>query len=90
MKQQVVRKTIAGSWTEFKFAVKSRAFFVKNFTSGDIYVSFANDDDQDGAFKIKTGMGEEIYIASPRQDGYYVDAVYVKGTGEVEVQAIDF
>lgn len=92
MKQSVRRKTLTGGWTEFKFEHKSKRFFVKNYTSGDIFVSFENNDQESESYKIKTGMGEEVAITW--SDLLYApnvaDAIYVKGTGEVEVEQIDF
>jgi len=92
MKQSVKRKTLAGTWTDFTFTKKARRYFVKNYTSGDIYVSFANNDDEAESFKIKTGMGEEVAItyAPLVNDDVYTDKIYVKGTGEVEVEQLDY
>ena len=92
MKQSVKRKTLTGNWEEYKFDRKAKRFFVKNYTSGDIYVSFANNDDEAESFKIKTGMGEEVAITYNDLLGAenVVDSIYVKGTGEVEVEQLDY
>ena len=91
MKQKVIRQTLQGSFTAFTFDVKVRTFFVKNFTEGDIYFSFANDNEEAGAFKIASGMGEEVFInGSYSTAAHYTKTLYVKGTGEVEVEALDF
>lgn len=91
MKQAVLRKVLTGEWTEFKFDQKSRFFFVKNFTGGDIFVSFVDGDDESASVKIKSNTGEECAISFCGTDKseFYVDAIYVIGTGEVEVQALD-
>lgn len=86
-KQAVLRKTLANAWTEFAFQVPSNSFFVKNFTSGAIYVSFVNNDDTDECFKILSNMGEELCITRSSENP--VTSIYVNGTGEVEVQALD-
>lgn len=89
MKQAVLRKTLSGSWTEFRFPDKGRKFYVKNFTEDDIYVSFSEDHMVSTAFKIKSNMGDELqmsYLEKPYPFGM-VYAIYVKGTGEVEVQS---
>lgn len=91
MKQQVKRKTLSGSWTEFAFPQPARKYFVKNYTSGDILVTFENDEIEDEAFKIKTGIGEEVSISSKMNvQAYSKSSIFVKGTGEVEVQQLDF
>lgn len=91
MKQKVVRKTLNGRFTAFTFDVKARAFFVKNFTDDAIFVSFVNDNTESGSFKIASGTAEELYISSGiAKTEHYTDTIYVKGTGEVEVEATDF
>lgn len=91
MKQKVIRKTLAGEWETFKFEDKSRFFFVKNFTDGDIYVSLKEGCTEEESIKIKSGVGEEVAINYGGADIplYKTDSVFVKGTGEVEVQALD-
>lgn len=89
MKQKVIRKTLTGAFTEYKFDVYSKSFFVKNFTEEAVYVTFKNDGDEDGSFKIPAGMGEEVYINKGTTPNY-PDTIYVKGTGEVEVEALEF
>lgn len=91
MKQQVKRKVLNGSWVEFKFEYKALCFFVKNFTDGDILVSFENDGKEDEAFKIAKGTGEEIAISygGANNNEHATNVLYVKGTGEVEIQELD-
>lgn len=91
MKQAVKRKTLTGNWEAFSFPKKARSFFVKNFTDGDIFVSFENNDSEDESFKIAKGLAEQIEITQNgfEKDEYYSSAIYVKGAGEVEVQALD-
>lgn len=91
MRQAVLRKTLTGDWTEFAFAKKGRFYFVKNFTDSDIFVSFENGTAEENSIKIKSNSGEEVSISYDAidRDIYYADKIYVKGTGEVEVQSID-
>ena len=91
MKQQVIRKTLTGDWEAFTFTYDGYSFFVKNYTNSAIFVSFAENDEEDESFKIFAGCGEEIFInkgiVSP---ALYAKTLYIKGTGEVEVQELDF
>ena len=91
MKQQVKRVTLTGDWLEVTFTNKATRYFVKNYTEGDIFVSFAANDNENESFKIKTGIGEDVAISYDGLRGRYeVNKIYVKGTGEVEIQQLDF
>lgn len=92
MKQAVIRQTLTNNaWTAFTFTGKGRTYFVKNYTESDIYVSFENNDSENESFKIASGMGEEVAISFDvvRDENYFTNVIYVKGTGEVEVQQMD-
>ena len=90
MKQAVIRKTLNGEWTEWDFGKPCKNFFVKNFSSGDIFVSFVNNDQESGSFKIASDYGEEVSIVQNHLGGQGETAkIYVKGTGEVEIEALD-
>ena len=90
MKQAVIRKTLTGDWTAFTFDRKAQFFFVKNFTEDVIYVSFESGTNTNACIKINSGMGEECFISLGGSMGeYFTDTIYVKGTGEVEVQGED-
>lgn len=91
MKQLVKRQTLTGNWTEFSFAMASKKFIVKNFTDADIFVSFKNNDNENESIKIAKGMGEEIAVTfkAINKSEFLKNSIYVKGTGEVEVQALD-
>lgn len=90
MKQAVLRQTLGGSWTAFTFSSVSRFFYVKNFTDEDIYVSFENGTEDNKSFLIPSGAAEEVAMCWSSNNGaYFVDTIYVKGTGSVEVQAMD-
>lgn len=91
MKQAIIRKTLTGDWEPFEFPKKSGSFFVKNFSNSSIFVSFENNDSDDASFKIPSMYGEEVSISKNGDDSlpFARTTVYIKGTGEVEVQALD-
>lgn len=90
MKQAVLRKTLTGSWTEFAFTNPSRFFFVKNLSEDNIFVSFESGTEETASFLIPSMHGEEVAMSFGANDAaYYVTKIYVKGTGDVEVQAMD-
>ena len=91
MKQAVQRKTLDGSWTPFTFGSASVRFFVKNFSNGAIFVSFKNNDSEAESVKIMSMMAENVAVCfnGNNYPEARVDTIYVKGSGEVEVQAID-
>lgn len=89
---EILRKTLDGAVTEFDFGnVKSERFLVVNFSQGNMFASFDEDLDESKSAKIAAGMGR-IILDSARTIGgieqYRHSKVYVKGTGECEVQAI--
>lgn len=92
MKQAVKRLTLTGEWQAFTFERKARRYFVKNFTENEIYVSFEANDVEEESFKIQKNHGEEVAISyggvNARQ--FAVNTLYVKGTGEVEVEQLDY
>ncbi len=91
IKQQVLRQTLNGNWTAFEFPNKSSRYFVKNYSSTDVLVSFEENDEDKYSFLIKPGMGEECAISWYYDgDGCIVNTIYVKGTGVVEVQQLDW
>lgn len=92
LKQKVIRKTLTGGWEPFTFDVKSKSFCVKNFTNAPIYVSFIDGDSLDESIKIREYMAEICYITSLYNlaGSFFRDTIYVKGTGEVEVEAIEW
>ena len=76
---------------EVTFPNKATRYFVKNYTEDDILVSFAANDSEDESFKIKSGIAEDVAISYDGIRGRYeVNKIYVKGTGEVEIQQLDF
>lgn len=93
MKQQVKRLELTGtSYTEFSFDKNCGKFLVKNFSDNPIYVSFDNTVEDSEAIKI-AGGSFQVVIANEYfggSDYYRTNKIYVKGTGEVEVQQLCF
>lgn len=89
--ENVKRVTLAGDWTKITFNGEARYFFVKNYSSYNVFVSFEENDREATSYKIASGMAEEVaptFKYKGRTD-YNVSDIYIKGTGEVEVQALD-
>lgn len=91
-KMQVKRITLTDSTTfeEIEFENICGRYIVKNFTSGDIYVSFDEDATEDDSIKIPSGYFQEV-IANEYLGGldlYKTTSIYVKGAGEIEVQQL--
>ena len=92
MKQQLKRLNVS-SQAQINFRYQAKSYFVKNFTEGDIYVSFEaiTNDDYSECYKIKSGIAEEVYIARTGiSNKYLADTIYIYGNGEVEIQQLDF
>ena len=89
-KIQVKRKTLDGTITAFEFEDKCGKWLVKNFSESEIYVSTEADFVDEEAIKIPSLIGQEVitneYLGG--LDCYKVTTLYVKGTGEVEVQQL--
>lgn len=91
MRQELLRKTLTGDWEAFTFPKKSRFFIVKNLSENAVLATFENDATDAECFKIPAGTSEEVAISFDPIDReqYQVNTVWVKGTGEVEVQCRD-
>lgn len=97
MVAQVIRKTLDGASTAFTFSgtttggkvldATSCRFLVKNFGSDPVYVDFADITAEADAIKIPGGTAQ-ICMVEERGIQARVNTIYVKGTGEVEVQAL--
>lgn len=87
--ENVKRIMLDGNWTTITFHAKNRYFFVKNFTDANVYVSFIEDDEENSSIKITKGMGEIVAKAFISGANTLTNTIYVKGTGEVEIQAMD-
>lgn len=84
---RVMTKTLTGASTEFDFGNPGMQFLVKNFTSGDIFVNFEDitDDNLTACVKIPKEMAQLIVTNTgyPKKE---FSKIYVKGTGDVEIQ----
>lgn len=90
--QQVQRVTLAGKATAVTFPYPSGKFIVKNFSSGDIYVSFENTVAPTSSIRIASGYGQlcEINERGGAAGQEKTKTIYINGTGEVEVQELWF
>lgn len=90
--QQVQRVTLSGSATPVNFDYPSGKYLVKNYSSGDIYVSFESTCNPATSIRIVSGYGQVCLI---RERGGSIGqekqkTIYINGTGEVEVQQLWF
>lgn len=84
---KVQRKNLNGTTEIFNFGVPVEKFLVKNFSDNDIFVNFENiGDDTTTSIKIPSMVAQTI-IYNEYGGGVH-ENLYVKGTGEVEVQAL--
>lgn len=90
--QNVQRVQLTGGVSSLEFATYGGQYLVKNFSYGDIYVSFEESVSEDTSIKIKSGYAQLCIINE--RDGANGQAkaktVYIRGTGEVEVQQLWF
>lgn len=84
---KVQRKNLNGATEIFTFGVPVEKFLVKNFSDNDIFVNFETiGDDTTTSIKIPSKIAQTI-IYNEYGGGVH-ENLYVKGTGEVEVQAL--
>ena len=89
--QQVQRVTLAGKATAVTFPYPSGKYLVKNFSSGDVYVSFESTVAPASSIKITSGYGQVCEINERGgAAGQKSKTIYINGTGEVEVQQLWF
>lgn len=86
----VLRQTLAGTSTEFEFSVKGRKFLVKNLSNADILVNFEDitNDNEDTSILIPSQVAQVVLMNEISHFGF--DKIYVKGTGDVEVQVVSY
>ena len=79
----------------FFFYSKGREFLVKNFSGNDVFVSFDDEAPEDEWIKIPANMYQVCSVNMLRdnnsyryKDDIYRDKLYLKGSGEVEVQVL--
>lgn len=88
--ENVKRITLTGSWEAVTFNNSSTSYLVKNFSGGNIFVSFEEDDEDDTSIKILQDDKEVVTVTPMIMQAlnYKLDTIYVKGTGEVEIQQL--
>lgn len=85
----VKRVTLDGTVTKVQFPNVCGKWLVKNFTSGDVYASFDANMTEDNAVKIASNCGQVVVDNEFHDmDIFKHNSIYIKGTGEVEVQQI--
>ena len=90
MKQQVKRVNLNGGITKVSFDHICGEYLVKNFSDSDVYVSYENNTPDNEAVKIPPKSYQIVVV------NYYLGGletfkqkdIYLKGTGEVEVQQL--
>lgn len=92
MQQQVKRVTLEGAVMPVSFDYPSGRYIVKNFSSGDIYVSFESTVAPASSIRIVSGYGQvcEINERGGAEGQEKSKTIYINGTGEVEVQQLWF
>ena len=100
---KVIRKTLAGSCEAFEFKgttpagksleASSWKFLVKNLSSDDCYVDFAEIEpgEENYTICVPAGTAQVCFVrdtGDPFTPVQKTDTIYVSGTGDVEVQAI--
>ena len=90
MELQLQRVVLTGTTKQVQFSQNAAIYLVKNFTSGDIYVSFNSNLVESKAIKIASGYAQECCINENAMwhKNCNCNSIYVKGTGEVEVQQV--
>lgn len=82
MKLRLVRETLSGSKEEITFQHKGEEYIVKNLSEDAVYVSFEESATDDESILVPSMFGQICTC------GASVDTIYVKGTGDVEVQQL--
>ena len=91
-KISVKRVVLDGTATKVEFPTICRKWLVKNFTEGDIYVSFDETLNTDEAIKITSNCWQQINT----NENYAWNneckstCIHIQGTGEVEIQQLCF
>lgn len=89
MTQRVLRETLNGEIIKITFPSASGRWLVKNFSNNDIFVSFNENVDEATSIKIASNMYQICIINERNGAGQEKrDSIYIKGTGEVEVQQL--
>ncbi len=92
MKLKIKRVTLSGSAEAIAFENQAKGFLVKNFSEAPVYVSFDEEFEDDEAIMIEAGYWQICVINENEnaQEQNYTNIIYVKGTGDVEIQLVNF
>ena len=90
MELSLQRITLTGGIKAVTFDTVCGKWLVKNFTTGDIYASFDSNVIENKSVRIASGHGQVIVINEyyDWNDNLKSKTIYLKGTGEVEVQQL--
>lgn len=89
MKINVQRVFLGGTTTKITFERNCNRYLVKNFSNDDIYVSFDEEFTNDTSIRIPSKFFQEVVGGKGKYGEITrVNAIYIKGSGEVEVQQI--
>lgn len=85
---KVLRKTLTGTSEAYAFDVIGYRFCVKNFSDNDCYVNYEaiTASNEDTSVKVPKGTAQVVFSNENNTVG--AGTLYVKGTGEVEVQVL--
>jgi len=90
--QQVKRIVLTGVEQAITFDYLCGKYLVKNFSSADIFVSFNAETPEEKSIKIPSESYQIVivneYLGS--LEAYERKQIYIKGTGEIEVQQLCF
>ena len=91
MKERVFRTTLSGSEFErIQFTNLCKKFIVKNFSDNDVFVSFSKNATESSSIKIPKNFYQVIEFNENDVTANETDTLYCKGTGEIEIQELNF
>lgn len=85
---QVKRLTLEGTSTAFEFTREGLKFLVKNLSDNDCYVNYTPITNDNESISILIPKKTAQVIITDEVDCYPTNTLYVKGTGDVEVQIL--
>ena len=85
---KVNRQTLAGDCEAYEFDVKGVKFLVKNLSANDCLVNFEEITNENEGTSILVPSKTAQIVLSCENSGQPSDTIYVKGTGDVEVQVV--
>lgn len=90
--QQVKRVTLTSGVNSIEFKYVCGKWLVKNFSDNDVFVSFDDNFTEDNAMKIPAGYFQMCVVNEylGGLETYKKNIIYIKGTGEIEVQQLCF